>query len=382
MSMRRLMTAVAAGAVLSIGGAQAALSREAFDPREYHEEVAGERTQVLVLATPHLSMTPAEFNATALEGLLQELQSYHPDVIAIENLSGESLSALSAYQAVYPDVAESFGSSALALAAAARAYTDLDLPAAEAEARAALSALGAEPTAARRRRLAMLFLAAGDPNSALVQWWRLSPSERVADDFPQTMRTQLEAFAARKNESALIGARLAARLGLNRLYPMDDQSGLDLIFPIAEALGAAIAADPSIAEGLAHPEFARLAQSGDRLGDAAEALSTYREINAPGAGLVDARAQWLIMIDRVYPQSAGRVRMGEWEARNLRMAANIREAAASVPGGRVLVIVGASHKPWLDAYLDMMTDIRIVDARQVLRQGRAELPGGAASRKD
>lgn len=383
MSMRRLMTAVAAGVFLSIGGAQAsALARGAFDPRDYHQEVAGERTEVLVLATPHLSMTPAEFDAAALEGLLQRLRSFHPDVIAIENLSGESLSALSAYQAVYPGVAKGFGSSALTLAAAARAYTDLDLPAAEAQARAALLALGAGPTAAQRRRVAMLFLASGDPNSALVQWWRLSPSERVADDFPQTIRTQLEAFAARKNESALIGARLAASLGLDRLHPMDDQSGLDLIFPIAEVLGAAIAADPGIAEGLARPDFARLAQSGDRLRDADEALSTYLEINGPAAGLVDARAQWLIMIDRAYPRGAGRVRMGEWEARNLRMAANIREAAATVPGGRVLVIVGASHKPWLDAYLDMMTDIQIVDARQVLRQGRSGLPGGAASRQD
>lgn len=365
--MRRLMATVVC-ALLTISWAPAsALPPGAFDPRDFQEAVAGERTEVLVLATPHLSMTPADFDAAALEGLLQKLQSFDPDVIAIENLSGESLSALSAYQAVYPDIAESFGSSALTLAAAARAHTDFDLPAAEAEARAALSALGAEPTAAERRRLAMLFLASGDPNSALVQWWRLLPSEQIADDFPQTTRAQLEAFAARKNESALIGARLAARLGLNRLHPMDDQSGIDLIFPIAEALGAAIAADPGIAEGLAHPEFARLAQSGDRLSDAVEALNTYREINAPGAGLVDARTQWLIMIDRAYPQGAGRVRMGEWEARNLRMAANIREAAATVPGGRVLVIVGASHKPWLDAYLDLMTDIQTVDAWKVLQ---------------
>jgi pheromone shutdown protein TraB len=49
------------------------------------------------------------------------------------------------------------------------------------------------------------------------------------------------------------------------------------------------------------------------------------------------------------------------------MAANIREVSDNKPGGRVLVIVGAAHKPWLDAYLSMMSDVAIADAQQVLR---------------
>jgi hypothetical protein len=49
------------------------------------------------------------------------------------------------------------------------------------------------------------------------------------------------------------------------------------------------------------------------------------------------------------------------------MAANIREVAARHPGGRILVITGSAHKPWLDAYLAMMSDVEIVDAARVLR---------------
>lgn len=345
----------------------AALPVEAFDPRDYHEDVAGERTQILVLATPHLARAPNGFDPAALEGLLQKLQTFDPDVVATENLSGENLSVLSLYDTIYPEVAQSFGSSALRLAELARAEIGLDLPGAEAEARAALLQLTDHPSAMQRRRLVLLLLASGDPNSALVQWWRLTPSEQASDEVPDVIRVQLEAFSADRNESALIGARLAVRLGLERVHPIDDQSAVDLIFPIAQALGAAIEADRSIADGLARPEFARLSSAGERLRSVAEALNTYRELNAPRAGTVDVRAQWSIMINRAYPANAGRVRMAEWEARNLRMAANIREAAASAPGGRVLVIVGASHKPWLDAYLDMMTDMRVVDARRVLR---------------
>jgi hypothetical protein len=51
----------------------------------------------------------------------------------------------------------------------------------------------------------------------------------------------------------------------------------------------------------------------------------------------------------------------------MRTAANIREASSRAPGGRVLVVVGAAHKPWLEAYLGMMSDVRIVDAEAVLR---------------
>lgn len=368
MKLRALVALVLASCCAQISLA-IALPREAFSPRQYQDDVVGERTQVLVLATPHLALAPDDFDAGVLEGLLEKLQAFDPDVVAVENVSGEGLSALSVYDSIYPDVARSFGSSALQLAELARAHVGLDLPHAEAEARLALQQLDNQPTEAQRCRLVLLFLAAGDPNSALVQWWRLTPEARAqaSDEVPEEVRVELETFAFGRNESAFIGARLAARLGLERVHPIDDQSAVDLMFPIAQALGAAIEADRSVAEGLARPDFTRLASAGERLRSVPEALNTYRELNTPRAGLADVRAQWSIMIDRAYPADAGRIRMGEWEARNLRMAANIREAAASAPGGRVLVIVGVSHKPWLDAYLDLMTDMRVVDARRVLR---------------
>jgi predicted esterase YcpF (UPF0227 family) len=49
------------------------------------------------------------------------------------------------------------------------------------------------------------------------------------------------------------------------------------------------------------------------------------------------------------------------------MAANIRDAIGLQPGSRTLVIVGASHKGYLEAYLNQMHDVRIVPALQVLR---------------
>jgi pheromone shutdown protein TraB len=49
------------------------------------------------------------------------------------------------------------------------------------------------------------------------------------------------------------------------------------------------------------------------------------------------------------------------------MASNIREVMHERPGIRVLVVVGASHKGYLEAYLNQMHDARIVDAALLLR---------------
>ena len=63
----------------------------------------------------------------------------------------------------------------------------------------------------------------------------------------------------------------------------------------------------------------------------------------------------------------GRRYVAWWETRNLRMVSNIRAAFARAPGAHVLAIVGASHKPYFDAYLGMMHDVEVVDTSRWLQ---------------
>jgi hypothetical protein len=201
-----------------------------------------------------------------------------------------------------------------------------------------------------------------------VQWWRLEPGERIADEtVPRLLAEQLATYdtPARRNENQLIASRLAVRLGLERVHPMDDQG--DDLAPNFMANFEAFNAEPWVAELLASPSFKPLREAANHLTTSAEALATYQMLNGPAAGRADADGQWLNMINRPSPGDVGRSRVATWEARNLRMAANIREVAGFRPGGRVLVIVGAAHKPWIDAYLAMMSDVRVVDACAVLR---------------
>jgi hypothetical protein len=362
--MKSLFVAALA-AVAVVAPAQA---QRAFDPRAYQHQHVGQPTQILVLGTPHLSGAPEAWDPANLEPLLTRLAAFHPDIIAIEALPGRSIAQMWEYRATYPDVARDYGGRAMVLAALARATLSLDFADAEAEVRRTLANWPASPAPADRRRLAALFCAAGDPASALVQWWRLDASERHSDEnVSRLLAEQLATYdtPARRNENYLIASRLAARLGLERIHPMDDQS--DDVGPNFEADFTAFMNEPWFQAMLSDPRFAPLRNASEHLNTPAELMATYRMLNRPATGRLDADTQWLNMIDRQSPHDVGRARVAAWETRNLRMAANIREASGRAPGGRVLVIVGSAHRPWLDAYLGMMSDVRLVDVEAVLR---------------
>lgn len=363
MAVRVLANALLA--LLAITAPVAAQDR--FDPRSYQRRVSGQTTQILVLGSPHLSGTPEGWDSALLEPLLDRLAAFRPDVITIEALSGQSFSSLWQYRPIYGETGIDYGARLMIVAAAGSAGTNLDMPQAEAEARRLLAEWPTVPTPAQRRRLAALFATAGDPHSALVQWWQLAPEERKpGDGVNNTLTAQLNDYDRRRNENHLIGSRLAARLGLRRVFPVDAQDE-DALSPQQMAEFGRSIFEPTLAEWRADPRFAPLLEATTRLRSAPELLATYRTLNRRAIGQLNADGEWLRMIERPSPGSVGRIRAAAWEVRNLRMAAHIRQASSAVPGGRVLVIVGTGHKPWLEAYLGMMSDVAIVDAERVLR---------------
>src|SRR5690606_16118668 len=197
--------------LLGCGVAQAQVDLDVLD-----RDLAGPRTQVLVLGSVHLSQLPegADFKPDSLQPLLEKLAAYRPDVITIEALSGETCDLMRRHPTVYlpedvgmycPDTAK------------AKAATGLDVPEAIAEVRRTLQAWPGKPTDAQRRHLAALFLAAGDPASALVQWWQLPEAwRRAGDGLDEVLVQDLRAREGRDNENFQVAARLAARLGLPR----------------------------------------------------------------------------------------------------------------------------------------------------------------------
>jgi hypothetical protein len=101
--------------------------------------------------------------------------------------------------------------------------------------------------------------------------------------------------------------------------------------------------------------------------DDAGVLAMYRAYNAPGAARLAFESDFGAAMNEPSLQHFGRGYLAYWETRNLRMAANIRAALETRAGSRMLVIVGASHKGYLEAYLHLMHDVRIADTAPLLK---------------
>ncbi len=319
------------------------------------DDMAGPRTRMLVLGSVHLR-EQKDSKAEALAPLLDKLAAFAPQVITIEAIGGEQCDMAARHPTVY-------GDDYCRGTDKARAATGLDIPAAIAGVNRALAAWPANPAAAQRRHLAALFLAAGDPASAYVQWLRLPAGERRAGDgLDQALVQMLRELETRNNESYQIGARLAATLGLERVHPIDDHTGDSHQLSDTKAFGDAVMAawktDRSLETVIAEEK---------RLIQAPDLLPLYRYINRPEVSWAYAEGNLRGPLRAQSPQHYPQIWVNGWEIRNLRMVANILETVRDRPGLRVLNIVGASHKPWFDQWLGRMPGVSIVDAQAVLK---------------
>lgn len=333
-----------------------------FDPGQLQDDVAGTPNEALILGSPHLAQLPKEFPPESIDPLLDRLTAWKPQIISIEAWSGLVCDRLTRHAAIHGRAWRSCWDPG-----AAQKAVGLDMAAATVEAQKLLGSWPAQPAPADRRRLAALFLAGGEPASALVQWLRLPVGERRAgDSLDETLVAALEKLMVSRNENYLIGSRLAARSGLDRVYATDDHSAdpANALLNEDPAYGAAMQRiwhNPANKARFAEDRAAEANLDGEGL------LALYRFYNRPAMARVAYDSDFGAALADVTPQNFGRRYVGRWETRNLRMVANIRAAMTARPGLRTLAIVGASHKGYFEAYLGMMHDVRLVDAEAILK---------------
>lgn len=319
--------------------------------------MAGQRSQVLVLGTVHLREMGQDFKPSSLDRLLERLAGFKPEIITVEDESGEECDLALRHPAKY-------GEDYCKRPAEAQAATGLDIPAALAEVERTLKSWPDAPSAAQRRRLAALFLAAKESASAAAQWLQLPKSEQHAGDgLNEALVGQLQRLVERPNESIQIAAQLAARLGLQRVHPTDDHTGDNMQLDDTKAFVAELkAAWKSEGSGLLREQQQALAplKRGDDL------LPLYRFVNHPDYLRALARSNIVGPMKSSSTRRYAQMWVGGWEVRNLRMVANIRATFRERPGARVLSIVGASHKPWFDQWLGQMQGVQIVNALELL----------------
>lgn len=360
--MRRPLTVVLAAAMFYVAGAGAPAPAQGFLPGAPTGPADRKPNEVMVIGTAHLARLPDTFEPAAIQVLNDRLRGWRPDIIAIEQRSGPQC----AFMRQYPDRYQATLPTYCAWdPAPARAALGLDVPAASAEIRRLLGAWPSSPTPSQRRRLAAVFLAGGEPISALVQWLRLAPADRhPGDGLDVVLAASLDKLGGGRGEEVLIAASLAAGLGLERVVGMDDHTA-DTPESEQDDYGAAIA---RAWDNPAAAQRSRMEQDlHARLGDGEGVLALYRALNDPSMARLVYDSDFGAALEERSAAQFGRSYVTWWETRNLRMAANIRETVANQPGKRVLVIVGASHKWYLEAYLGQMRDMLVVSSDRVLR---------------
>jgi hypothetical protein len=326
------------------------------------------RSDVLVLGTTHLAGERERLTEAHLAPLLSRLEAYAPTRIAIEALTTDELALLAQREASDPAAAEllgMFGGSIVNAGRSVQQQLRIDHVAAELRARALLDR---DPRAfADDERLTAVayLLAAYDFHSATLQWSYLPAAVReAASSLPHDVHEMLQRRLQSANEIVTVAMPLARRLGLQRLHPMDSQYEGVRTLALPRAALTELLSDPARG-ALQDKAWQARADSVRAAAFARGDLLPLYEFTNSDENLRGDLTQWRWLFENTNPAGLDRFRYAMWELRNLRQATSIVDIAASTRPERVLVIVGASHKAYLDRLLATQLSVRLVQLADI-----------------
>jgi hypothetical protein len=323
--------------------------------------------KIMILGTPHFNTIKGAFKQTALDSLLAVLRTFDPGVIAIESLPPETIGRLEATGGNSGIIAEAFAETQLKYGHAMQPLLNTSWMEAQATADSLLHAPDSAEADSRSKQVAYL-LAGYDYYSALLQWSYLPTENReLSALIPDSIRTALTQDLNSANEIPALAVPLAKSLGHQRLFSVDDHYDDLMLLPISDSLSAELERHP-LFPGIAN---AKVYKQSDRLLEEANAkgnlLPYYRYLNSPEYMSADMRTQWGFFLRTHLPSGHDTYRFTLWEIRNMLIASNILKIVPPVGACKVLVIIGAAHKPFLDEYMGQMPDVRVVQSDDVLR---------------
>lgn len=341
--------------------ALAVLNAQAPLPRLQGLVPPAERTQVMVLGTFHFSQLKDRFKPEMAEPILRKLEAFHPEVIAVEQLPGDRIHELelrAKATGAHQEVLDGFARHQLELGHAAQGLLGLDpLQAAQALAKLPLRPQGTGEQVQRTLHL----LATYELPSALLAWSRIAPTERAAlAGIPATLKAKLDAQLLRVNEVQALALPLAQRLGHTEVACVDEFEDLFTAEAVMGELAASIAKVPDLAAAKKAPVYQDLQARLKAATEAGDLLPVLRHMNTPAFTAADVDAQWGVFLRVRHQVPAARSRLTLWENRNLKIAARIQALHARYPGKRILVIYGAAHKPFLEAFLSPCSGLQLV----------------------
>ena len=160
-----------------------------------------------------------------------------------------------------------------------------------------------------------------------------------------------------------IAIPLATRLGHRQLCAVDPFEDEIDVAALAGELEAMLA-DPAIADDLQRMDAwvheGWPSESDDGL------LRLVRRYNSREYAARDRSTQWDIFANGPGDHPAGERRLMLWHARNAAIQHELLRAMAGPQGDRTLLVIGAAHRPFLEASMRTLPWVRVADTPALL----------------
>ena len=311
------------------------------------------------MGTQHLQYMD-DFEPTMLSGVLSHLKNKDFDIIALEQMSSELLYDIrSRDDNQFQNLYERIGKRRIELAE--KFQSELNITFSDANDSINVILDEKVESVEIRKRLMSLFLATGDIYSALLQKEYLSQQNQMLQ-LNDSIEDILNKYR-NNNENYTIGVELAKQENINRLYYIDnlqDETYLKIRYPefISEYKQNKDKIDSLLSMNGIYNQVNKIAEKAISDGNL---IQLYKFLNSTEYSEKDFDAQWNIWFKTNFDSKADQVRFYLWEMRNLQIAANIIKLVALNPGKRILVIIGSSHKNFIEKHLKEIKNVVLLE---------------------
>jgi hypothetical protein len=318
------------------------------------------KTEIQILGTPHLHQLK-DFHPEMLEGLMNILDLRSFDVVCVEAMPAELLYDIrSRNDSAFSEVLSRFGGSRLIIADSVQSKLGINFLVAKKK----FSMLMSKENLSDRERLSLIeySLASADPISATLNYIQLQEKSITEQSLiPQKYFDELQKNQKRANEIYALAVQLAAKQNLNKIELIDDFQDEALLFKFFPDFMQDFNRNQESFKDIGElPVFVKIDKLMKQSVETRDLLEYYRFVNSEEYMSQDFEAQWEIWLKTNFESGSDRARYYLWEMRNLQIVSNIQRVIATNPGKNVLVIIGSSHKSFIEKYLGQISDIEIM----------------------
>lgn len=189
--------------------------------------------------------------------------------------------------------------------------------------------------------------------------------ERIAREQTTMLDHRYPAFTpadllTNPDERVQLGYRLAHRLGLERVYAIDEQDreGQPSYFPFEDVQAGAAANGGEARLGAMHGEIAAMLADLERRQATETVGQLLARINAPDRVQWDQGFYARLMAFGAGDDQPGAVLNARWYARNAQIFARLLQVAR--PGDRIVVVYGSGHNYWLRQMVETTPGFHLV----------------------